>query len=127
MVMQISNAKDGSVDERETLRLFAEGLTHLPAHHRFTDAELELIYASGLARYSHGNYALAAKVFTFLVIYRPLEVRYLKALGIAQRLGGAWAQALQTYEWLKWIAPDDPQVQECYERCTRAVALAAEV
>lgn len=127
MGMQISNVKDGGMGEPDTLRLFAEGLPRLPAHRHFTDAELELIYASGLARHSQGDYVLAAKVFLFLVVYRPLEVRYLKALGIAQRLGGTWEQALHTYEWLKWIAPNDPEVRECHERCIRALALAAEV
>lgn len=103
----------------EAVRRYADQAREMPHCSRFTDDQLELIYSAGFARYSQGRYADAKQIFVFLMIYRPLDVRYLKALAAVQYICGETMEALHSYSVLKLLAPEDTVIRDRYEKCRK--------
>jgi tetratricopeptide (TPR) repeat protein len=90
---------------------------NLPSYKRFTDDELSYMYSVGYTLYSQKRYTDAANVFTLINIYRPFEVRYLKALAACQQMRQKWNDALDTYELVLTIDPEDNEAMRLRERC----------
>jgi|DEB19_MinimDraft_2_1074335.scaffolds.fasta_scaffold58634_2 Flp pilus assembly protein TadD len=59
-----------------------EKIAQLPAATRFTDEQIEVIYSIGHTLFTQGKIDNAFGVFQVLLVYRPLEVRFLSAFGI---------------------------------------------
>jgi hypothetical protein len=105
----------------EAARNYAQQARAMPHCSRFTDDQLELIYAAGFARYSQGHFADAKQIFVFLMIYRPFDVRYLKALAAVQYMCGESIDALHSYSLLRLLAPDDVVIHDRYEKCQKII------
>lgn len=103
----------------EAARNYAQQAREMPHCARFTDDQLELIYSAGFARYSQGRFADAKQIFVFLIIYRPFDVRYLKALAAVQYMCGESMDALHSYSVLRLLAPDDAVVRDRYDKCQK--------
>ena len=79
----------------------------LPAARRFTDAELEALYAVAFASYRQGRYGRAASQFGHLALYRPTSARFLKGQGASQFMAMQYAQSAATYAFLILLRADD--------------------
>ncbi|MES2771692.1 MAG: tetratricopeptide repeat protein [Pseudomonadota bacterium] len=92
---------------------------------RISDEQLETIYAAGFARYTQGRLSDARQIFTFLTIYAPLNVRYLKALAAVHFICGELVQALHVYSTLIVLTPEDSLVQKRYAQCQERIDTSA--
>jgi len=85
------------------------GLENTSAAKRFSDADLEAVYALAYGVYKQGQYEKAASQFGFLTLYRPTNARFLKGLGACQFVQRAYAQAAGTYSFLVMLHPEDAE------------------
>lgn len=81
----------------------------LPAARRFDDTDLETIYTVAYGIYQQGDYRKALAHFSFLTLYRPTSVRYLKGLGASQFMAREYTAAAGTYAFLLLIHPRDAE------------------
>ena len=82
---------------------------NLPGARRFDDADLEMIYTVAYGIYQKGDYRRAVTHFSFLTLYRPTSVRYLKGLGASQFMAREYTAAAGTYAFLLLIHPRDAE------------------
>jgi type III secretion system low calcium response chaperone LcrH/SycD len=59
---------------------------NLPGAARLRDSDCEMVYAQGCKFFQRNRYQQASERFSFLVMYRPLEPRYLRANAVCQKL-----------------------------------------
>lgn len=109
----------------DTFGLMIDKLTaqirNLPSSQRFTDDELEYIYTIGHAYYKQGRFEKARDFFSFLKVYRPVDLRYLKALASAQQMCRQLQDAIHTYSLLFALDKNDHEVIERLNYCKRCV------
>ncbi len=107
----------GSILERLTTEL-----RNLPSSQRFTNDELEYIYTIGHAYYQQSQFEKARDFFSFLRIYSPVNLRYLKALAAAQQMCGQLQDAIDTYSFLIVLDENDPEIIERRNNCKLALS-----
>lgn len=96
---------------------FQDAARRLPAYQRFTDAEIEGVYAAAYSSYSQHSFEKAAHLLMLTALYRPFEPRYAKALAMALEKCGRWSQATEAYTRALALAPDDVQCRVGREKC----------
>ena len=85
-----------------------------PAASRYTDAELEILYAMVHGLYQQGNFEKAASFFSVLTLYRPTSVRFLKGLAASRFMSRSFEAAVSTYAFLVMLQPHDLEAQCMY-------------
>jgi predicted Zn-dependent protease len=80
---------------------------NLPATRRFSDADLETLYAIAYASYQQGRYARAASHFGQLTVYRPTSARFLKGQAASQFMARMYQEAAATYAFTLLLHPTD--------------------
>ncbi|MQA40733.1 tetratricopeptide repeat protein [Rugamonas aquatica] len=85
------------------------GVAASAAASRYSDGELELIYGLAYRSYQQGDFAQAARYFSYLTLYRPTDERFLKGLGGSQFMGRLFSQALGSYAFLVLLDPQDAE------------------
>ena len=113
-------------DTRTTIAKFASELQALDSSKRFSHDELETVYALAYNLYSTGRYDDALRYFTFLILYRPTDPKYLLGLGAAQQMGKQFEAAIQTYSFLTMLDPSDPGPTLRIGECLMLLGQAAE-
>jgi len=88
---------------------FKAACAGLDAAHRFTDAELEVVYSLAFNLYSSGRYLEALKYFQFLSLYRPVKARFLKGLAACQYMSQQYQEASTTSSLLVLLDPNDAE------------------
>jgi hypothetical protein len=94
--------------------------THLntsPTNQIFSDNELEYVYSVSHSHYMEGNFKKAIKILIALTIFRPVNLRYLKALASAQQMDGQFLEAADNYALIMLFDPEDSEVNLRRERC----------
>lgn len=97
-------------------------IRNLPSSQRFTNDELEYIYTIGHAYYKQSQFEKARDFFSFLRIYSPVNLRYLKALAAAQQMCGQLQDAIDTYSFLIVLNGNDPEIIERHNSCKHALS-----
>lgn len=100
---------------------FQEAIKQLPAHQRFSDAEIEGLYAAAYSCYSQADFEKAAQLLFLTALYRPFEPRYVKAQAMALQRCGRWQQAVEAYARALALVPDDAQCRAGREKCARLI------
>jgi type III secretion system low calcium response chaperone LcrH/SycD len=89
----------------------------LPGHGRFTDEQIEGIYAVGHRFFLQGNHRKALSFLTLTALYRPAEPRYQTALGLCHRALKNHARAMQAFSMVSMLEPASPEpglhIAEC--------------
>jgi Flp pilus assembly protein TadD len=73
------------------------------------DDQLDLLCELGTHHLAQAQNDRAFKLFSFLSLMRPLNLRYLRGLAQAHRAAGRHPSALLTYVYLRAIHPGDGQ------------------
>jgi tetratricopeptide (TPR) repeat protein len=68
--------------ESNTLDELKIKLSTLPSFNRFSDEQVELIFSLGSNHFNQGKISLALDFFQILLIYRPLDPRFLFSVGL---------------------------------------------
>ncbi len=101
------------------VRAFRDASKQLPAYQRFSDAEIEGLYAAAYSSYSQADFEKAAQLLFLTALYRPFEPRYVKAQAMALERCGCWRQAIEVYVRALALVPDDAQCRAGRARCAR--------
>jgi type III secretion system low calcium response chaperone LcrH/SycD len=88
---------------------FKAAAANLAASKRFSDGDLEAVYAHAYNVFGQQQYAKALQMFAFLTMYRPASAKYRKGLAACQKMLGAYADAEQSYSFLLLLDPNDPE------------------
>ena len=94
-------------DAAEALNALQRAAAKLPLNNRFSNQELEILYSQGYQLFQQEHLEKAMRYFATLLIYRPLEPKYLKALAICYHKLGMLREALQTYAFAIIFRPED--------------------
>jgi type III secretion system low calcium response chaperone LcrH/SycD len=94
-----------------------EELEGLESSKRFTEEQLETVYALGHSLYASGKYEEALRYFAFLTLYRPIDAKFLRGLAATQQMAKQYEAAIQVYSFLTLLDPHDPtptlRIGEC--------------
>ena len=94
-----------------------DGLQALPAHTRFSNEQLEVIYALAYAHVMQGQYAQALPVFSILATYGPTRRHYIAGLALCLEQCERYDEAIRMYSLLLVLFPGSPepalQIAEC--------------
>src|SRR5262249_15482109 len=102
----VTSAEPAQATRMSVIEDLREELATLPLTSRFTDADLEAIYALGHKLFVQGKYEKAGDYFSLLTVYRPLEERYLLALGVCMRLRKRYAEAIEAFAMAATLQPE---------------------
>ena len=94
-------------DTRALLQMLSQGGT-LAGLHGLSAADLEPLYAAGLAQYAQARYAEAAKLFGRLVMLRHGDTRYLNALAACHQMLGQHERAVHYWGVSQLLDLKDP-------------------
>lgn len=83
-------------------------LSGLPGQSHFSAEELDLLYRMGCDLFDQGKYQQADRLFNLLILFRPLEARYLFACGMSQKAQKRPAMATQMFCAAMLLDPDNP-------------------
>ena len=72
-------------------------LATLPSFNRFSDEQIELIYSLGSTHFNQGKLKLALDFFQVLLIYRPLDSRFLFSVGLCLKNLGRYQEAIPAF------------------------------
>ncbi|MCL2000574.1 MAG: SycD/LcrH family type III secretion system chaperone [Planctomycetes bacterium] len=109
-----------TVKARELIEHFQNGGT-LKSHFRFTDEELEAVYAVAHNQFSARKYAEAIDLFRFLCLYDHTEPRWFYSLGVARQHTGDHAGAVEAYGMATLLDVEDPLPQTQAGYCLLAM------
>jgi tetratricopeptide (TPR) repeat protein len=101
---------------QSALEAFQAAVARAPAARRFTDAQLEAVYAIAHRLFEHGRYERAARHFGFLTLYRPASARFLKGLGASQFMERDFDRAAATWALLVLLEPEDAEAAYLFAR-----------
>lgn len=85
------------------------GVAASAAVRRFNDGELALLHGLAYRLYQEGDYLQAARYFSYLTLYRPLNETFLKGLGASQFMARHYEQAAATYAFVLQLVPQDSE------------------
>ena len=72
-------------------------LSTLPSFNRFSDEQIELIFSLGSTHFNQGKISLALDFFQILLIYRPLDPRFLFSVGLCLKNLGRYQEAIAPF------------------------------
>jgi len=72
-------------------------LSTLPSFNRFSDEQVELIFSLGSTHFNQGKISLALDFFQILLIYRPLDPRFLFSVGLCLKNLGRYQEAIAPF------------------------------
>lgn len=75
---------------------------------RWTDEELDVLYASAFSFYQQGHFEKASKLFMQLTISSPFNVSYWKGLASSLQMEKKWNPALHAWALTALIEDSDP-------------------
>ena len=84
-------SESSPLDELKTM------LSNLPSFNRFSDDQIELIYSLGCTNFNQGKISLALDYFQILLIYRPLDPRFLFSVGLCLKNLGRYQEAIAPF------------------------------
>jgi type III secretion system low calcium response chaperone LcrH/SycD len=90
----------------QLLALMAEGVA-LGEILQWTEGTFDAVYALGLQHYNAARYADASKVFSFLMLHKHTEPRYIKAHAACLQAQCDYLKALEFYALLQVMDPGD--------------------
>lgn len=105
-----------SPDVQSVLDLKA-ALEALPSSSRFSQAEIDTIYAMAYQLVLQGRYETAGQYFSLLTLYRPTNVDYLQGLALCQQKLERYEQALNIYAFLAVIDPENMDHEIAIAEC----------
>lgn len=82
-----------------------ETLARSAAAHRFSDQDIEGLYAIGLSLMNAARFERARSMLVLCALYRPYEARFLVALGVCHRRLKNEEQALQAFATAACVDP----------------------
>ena len=94
-----------------------EALEALPSNSRFSQAEIDTLYAMAYQLVSQGRYETASQYFALLTLYRPTNVNYLQGMALCHRQLERYAEALNLYSFLAVIDPENMDHEVAIEEC----------
>jgi type III secretion system low calcium response chaperone LcrH/SycD len=97
------------IPDSPAIAQFKAGANELAASKRFTDSDLEAVYAHAFNLYQQRQFEQALQIFAFLTTYRPASAKYRKGLAACQKMLGAYVEAEQSYTFLLLLDPNDPE------------------
>jgi type III secretion system low calcium response chaperone LcrH/SycD len=101
----------------DRLTQLREDVAKLASSKRFNDQELEAMYNVGHGLFAQKKYQEALNIFATLGLYRPLEVRYITAHAVCQKLLKRHGHAINIFKMAAMLEPNDPktlmQIAEC--------------
>lgn len=83
----------------------AQQLQALPSNARFSDEELDVVYAMAFHALTQAQYLQALRYFAFLTLYRPTGVDYLAGLALSQQHLHQYTAAIGTNTLLELLYP----------------------
>ncbi len=91
----------------EALQEFQDNLLKSVGSQIFTEEQIEIIYSIGHSLFSQGKYEEARNIFQILLIYRPLDAKYLFAYGLSCKNLGNFSDAIPAFVATIGIEPDN--------------------
>jgi type III secretion system low calcium response chaperone LcrH/SycD len=98
------------IPDTPAMAKFKAEAANLASAKRFTDNDLEAVYAHAFNIYQQRQFDKALQIFAFLTTYRPASAKYRKGLAACQKMLGLYADAEQTYTFLLLLDPNDAEV-----------------
>jgi tetratricopeptide (TPR) repeat protein len=86
-----------SINSSNSLDELKMKLSALPSFNRFSDEQVELIFSLGSTHFSQGKISLALDFFQILLIYRPLDPRFLFSVGLCLKNLGRYQEAIAPF------------------------------
>lgn len=86
-----------SINSSNSLDELKTKLSALPSFNRFSDEQVELIFSLGSTHFNQGKISLALDFFQILLIYRPLDPRFLFSVGLCLKNLGRYQEAIAPF------------------------------
>ena len=84
-----------------------EALEALPSSARFSQAEIDTVYAMAYQLAAQQRYESARQYFSLLTLYRPTNITYLQGMALCHRMLEHYDEALNVYSFLAVIDPEN--------------------
>jgi type III secretion system low calcium response chaperone LcrH/SycD len=93
-------------------------IANLPSSTRFSEDQIEMIYGLAHSLFEQGKFENACGIFQVLLVYKPLEIRFLTAFGICCKRMARYDGAIPAFSTALIIEPGNLEsgvhLAECF-------------
>lgn len=101
------NAGQFLLFDPESLKVLRENLGRTVGAQIFNEQQIEIIYSIGHSLFTQGKFSNACIFFQVLMIYRPLEPRFLFAYGLCCKNQGLYLDAIPAFTAALGFEPEN--------------------
>jgi type III secretion system low calcium response chaperone LcrH/SycD len=105
------------IDRSEADQQLYLALEALESSRRFTNEQLEVIYALGYAHFVQGHYSQALPIFAFLAQYGPTKRHFIYGFALCLQMQGRLQEAINVYSLCGVLFPDCVEATQRIAQC----------